>query len=212
MYVCWDVHQDIYLDIWVRRIIIIKDANYESIVCFAEYAFIGFYIRFPAYGHYYIIVVYILPFHLYSIPPVSCPYLIIPWVFPTWHHLLYKYLLLHACTHDTVFNACLWVRFIDTRVLIYLSMYATWHLHHHLLGSSDFPGSSCPGLGAWTDVDLFLLRTKLTLQSRQTSCSSSPFLAPAGWLAAFPVNSWAPFCTIHTCISPYTLALAPSVM
>ena len=33
MYVCWDVHQDTYLDIWVRRVIIIIDschACYDS--------------------------------------------------------------------------------------------------------------------------------------------------------------------------------------
>ena len=35
------------------------------------------------------------------------------------YHLLYIYLLLYACAHDTIFNACLWFRFIDTRVLIY---------------------------------------------------------------------------------------------
>ena len=42
MYVCWDIHQDTYLDIWVRRVIIIKGANYGSVVCFAEFASIGF--------------------------------------------------------------------------------------------------------------------------------------------------------------------------
>jgi len=67
---------------------------------------------------YYTIPVHILPFHLYFIPPVFCSYLIIPRVFPTWYHLLYIYLLLHAYAHDTVFNACLWFRFIDTHVLI----------------------------------------------------------------------------------------------
>ena len=48
MYVCWDVHQDTYLDIWVGRvIIIIKDASYGSIVCFAMFACIGLYFGFP---------------------------------------------------------------------------------------------------------------------------------------------------------------------
>jgi len=55
--------------------------------------------------------------HLCSIPPVFCSYLIIPWVFPAWYHLLYIYLLLYAYAHDTVFNTCLWFRFIDTRLL-----------------------------------------------------------------------------------------------
>jgi len=67
---------------------------------------------------YYTIPVHILSFHLYSIPPVSCSYLIILWVFPAWYHLLYIYLLLLACAHDTIFNACLWFGFIDTHVLI----------------------------------------------------------------------------------------------
>jgi len=65
------------LNIWVRRVIIIKDANYVSVVYFAEYAFIGFYIEFLVYDHYYIILAYILFCHLCSIPPVSCSYLII---------------------------------------------------------------------------------------------------------------------------------------
>ena len=43
----------------------------------------------------------------------------------------------------------------DLSIHMYLSMYATWHLYHNLLGSSDFPGSSCPGLEAWTDVNFF---------------------------------------------------------
>jgi len=55
-----------------------KDANCVSVVCFAEYAFIGFYIRFLIYDHYYIIAAYILLCHLCYIPPISCPYLIIP--------------------------------------------------------------------------------------------------------------------------------------
>ena len=66
-----------------------------------------------------ILAAHTLLYPLYSIPPVSCPYLIIPWVFPAWYQLLYIYLLLHACAHDTIFNACLWFEFIDTRVLIY---------------------------------------------------------------------------------------------
>jgi len=38
-------------------------------------------------------------------------------VFPAWYHLLYIYMLPYACAHDSIFNACLWFRFIDTRVL-----------------------------------------------------------------------------------------------
>ena len=35
---------------------------------------------------------------------------------------------------------------------------------------------------------IFLLWTQLTLRSRQTSCSFSPFLSPPGWLAASPAT------------------------
>ena len=87
-------------------------------VCFTKFTSIGFYIRFPVYCHYYIIVVYILLYHLYSILPLSYPYLIIPWV-SLLDITCYLFLAPHACAHDTVFNAYLWFRFIDTRVLIY---------------------------------------------------------------------------------------------
>ena len=47
-----------------------------------------------------------------------CSYLIISWVFPAWYQLLSLYLLLHTGAHDTVYNAYLWLGFIDTHVLI----------------------------------------------------------------------------------------------
>jgi len=70
---------------------------------------------------------YILLYHSCSIPPVSCFRLIIPCVLPAWHHLLYIYVLLYACVHDTIFNTCLWFGFIDTRVFIFA--------HHLVLAS-----------------------------------------------------------------------------
>ena len=57
------------------------------------------------------------------------------------------YLLMYAYAYDMIFNACLWFKFIDTRVLFF---HATWHSHHHSLGRSDSPGSSCSGLKAWS--------------------------------------------------------------
>jgi len=114
----------------------------------AVFAFIRFYFKFPMLWLlllYY--TAYIMLYHLCSIPPILCSYLIIPWVFSAWYCLLSLYLLLYVCAHDTIFNACLWFRFIDTRVL---SLHAIWHSHHHSLGSSDSPGSSCPGLGVWS--------------------------------------------------------------
>ena len=47
-----------------------------------KFAFVGFYIRFLVFNHYYIITAYILLYHLCSIPPVSSSYLIILCVFP----------------------------------------------------------------------------------------------------------------------------------
>ena len=126
-------------------IIVIKDANYVSIVCLSSLLSSVLH-RIPVFDHYYIITAYILLYHLCSTPSVSYSYFIIPWVFPAWYQLLYIYLLLHACAHNTVFNVCLWFRFIDTRMLIYA---------RHLvfasplaLGSFDSPRSSYPGLKA----------------------------------------------------------------
>ena len=106
----------------------------------------GFTSDFQFYDH-YTIPVHILLYHLCSIPPVSCSYLIIPRVFPGWYQLLYIYLLLHACAYDTVYNAYLWLGFIDTHVLI-----STGHLAFTspLAWSSDASRSSCPGFRAWS--------------------------------------------------------------
>ena len=59
-----------------------KNSNKRYQLCIrcmlAEFAFIGFYIGLTVYDHYYVITAYILLYHLCSIPPVSCSYLIIP--------------------------------------------------------------------------------------------------------------------------------------
>ena len=72
-----------------------------------------------------ILYMFISAFYLYSIPLVSCSYLIILWVFPTWYD---SDLSIHVC----------------------LPMLAIWLSHHHSPGSSDSSGSSCPGFGAWS--------------------------------------------------------------
>jgi len=166
-----------------------KRCNYVSVVCFAKFAFI----RFSIYDHYYIITVYILPYFLCSIPPVYCPYLIILWVFPTWYHLLYIYLLLHACAHAMIFNACLWFGFIDTRVLIYA---------RHLAFASQLAGEF------WLPW-IFKSRSRIVELMDSPSCWPemcsdsvdlqqtiwSPILSgPPARLSSFPsINSWAPF-------------------
>ena len=102
----------------------IKDASYGSAVCLAMFACIGFYFGFSILWLLYYTCSY-PAFYLYSIPPVSCSYLIILWVFPTWYD---SDLPIHVC----------------------LPMLATWLSHHHSPGSSDSSGSSCPGFGAWS--------------------------------------------------------------
>ena len=83
----------------------------------------GFTSDFQFYDHYYIIVAYILLYHLCSILPVSCSYFIKPCVFFTWYQLL-SLLLLFARAHGTIFNAYLWFGFIVTCVL---TLHAIWH-------------------------------------------------------------------------------------
>jgi len=61
----------------------------------------------------------VLPLVFYSTSLLLLSYHIISWVVPAWYHLLYIYLLLYACAHDTIFDALLWFGFIDTRVLIF---------------------------------------------------------------------------------------------
>jgi len=144
MYVCWDVHQDTYLDIWVRRVIIIKDACYVLLLCLlwtpvmlvmipvmpvmyscydrcviATNAFHRILLRISGFMIIIILVTHTLFYYPCSIPSVFCSYLIIPWVLPAWYHLLYIYLPIHAYAHDTVFNAYLRLGFIDTHVLSY---------------------------------------------------------------------------------------------
>ena len=73
----------------------------------------------------------ILLYHVYFLLDIAC----------------YLYLVLYACAHDTIFDAHLWFRFIDTRVLIYVRHLA---FAYHSLESSESPESSCPGLRVWS--------------------------------------------------------------
>jgi len=89
-----------------------------------------------------------LLYHLSSIASVSCSYLITPWLFSTWHHLLY--ISTYFCM--LVLTIRFSMHFYDSNLSIHvcLSMHATWHSHHQSLGSFDSPGSLCPGLRAWS--------------------------------------------------------------
>jgi len=155
--------------------------------------------RIPVYDHYYIITAYILLYHLCSTPSVFCSYLIIPWVFPAWYQLLYIYLLLHACAHDTVFNTCLWFGFIDTHVLIYARCLAfasplagefwlPWILMSRSWSLERVDSPSC-----WSEWRSWSVDPQLTVQS--------PILPGPACLSSFlSVNSWAPlvlFIPVH---------------
>ena len=108
----------------------------------------GFTLDFRFYDRYYIIAAYILLYHLCSIPPVSFSYHIIPWVFPTWYHLLY----ISTCFCMLVLTTWFSIHVFDSDLSIHvcLSSNATWHSHHHSLGSSDSLGFSYSGPGAWS--------------------------------------------------------------
>ena len=98
-------------------IIIIKDASFESVVCLAIFACIGFYFGFPVLWLLYYTYLYpAFPFVFYSTS-------LLLWSYYTMHvpYLISFTISLPApvclCPrHD--FNACLWFRFIDTRVLV----------------------------------------------------------------------------------------------
>ena len=127
-------------------IIIIKDANYGSVVCFAMFACIGFHIRFP--------VLWLL-YH-------SCLHLSSPLVFYSTSLLLLSYYAMCIpCLISLAISTCSCMPVLTTQfsmhiygsdlsIHVCLSMHAIWHSHHHSLGTSDSPGSSCLGLRVWS--------------------------------------------------------------
>ena len=97
MYVCWDVYQDTYQDIWVGRvIIIIEDASYESAVCLAMFACIGFYFKFSVLWSLY---------YTYSHPALPLVFYSTSLLLLSNHTMGLPYLIsyaLHACAYDMV--------------------------------------------------------------------------------------------------------------
>ena len=163
--------------------------------------------NFWFYDYHHIIAAYILPYHLYSIPSVSCFYLIIPWVFPTWYHLLYFYLRLYLVL-TTLF--LMHVYDSDLSIHVCLSLHATWHSPYHSLGISDSRGSSCSGLEAWSlwilavaDPNSAVVAWIIGILSETLS-----FQTPCSFLEFSLCNSWASFCTVLYCIFLCILAFA----
>ena len=125
---------------------------------------------------------------------VTCSYHLISYMFPAWYRLSSLYLLLHAGAHDTVYNAYLWLGFIDTHVLI-----SARHLAFALplAGSCDSSGSSCPGFGAWSVWILPVAdqsgAAKAWIPSRPSEALS--FQAPFFSSRVFLLWLWASICT-----------------
>jgi len=101
-------------------------------------------------------------------------------VLPYLLYLPLPYLLLCAYANDTVLNACLGFRL---SVHMYLPLHATWHASYHSLGSFLTPLDVHVQISELGLTCILLLRTKLTLWSRQTRYGSSPLFCP-------PFGSW----------------------
>jgi len=63
-------------------------------------------------------------------------------------YLLYFCLSTCSCMHVLTTQFSIHVYDSNLSVHMCLSLHAIWHSHHHSLGSSDSPGSSCPDPGA----------------------------------------------------------------
>ena len=186
-----------------------KRCQLYIVACFAEFASIGFHFGFPVLWSflYYSCLHSALPLVFYSTSlfvlsyhTMSIPYLILL--------AIYIYLLLYACPHDTVFNAYLWFRFIDTRVLIFARHLAlaspltgefwllwillskSWSWSLWILPVADLRGAAI----AWI----------ISRPSRSPS-----FKAPMLGSKVLLLWLWASFCTIHTCTSLCILTVAP---
>jgi len=164
--------------------------------------------NFWFYDYYSIIAARIPPYHLCSIPLVSYSYLIIPCVFPPWYHLLYFYVLLFACAHSTIFNACLWFEFIDTCVLIFA---------RHLTFASSLVGEFWL---PWILMSRFKAWSLWILPVADQRCASEAwiinrpfealsFQAPLLGFRVFPLWLWTLICTVYDCIFLCILAFAP---
>jgi len=128
-----------------------------------------------------------------------------------WSCFIYFCLSICSCMH--VLTTRFSIHFYDSDLSIHvcLSLHAIWHSHHHSLGSSDSPESSCldPGAKSWRIVSVadqsgaakvWIIRRPSEALFFQTPCSSLEF--------SF-CNSWVSFCTVHYCISPCILTFAP---
>ena len=131
-----------------------------------------------------------LPLMLYSTSLLLLSYY--TWVFSAWYHLLYINFILHTLL---TIQFSMHIYDLDLLIHVYLSMHATWHSHHHSLGSSDSPGSSCPDFRVWSLQILPIADQRCVAEAwiigRPSRALS--FQAPYSTLEFSCCNSWAPF-------------------
>ena len=108
MYVCWVVHQDTYLDIWVGRVIIIKCQD-NNLLCYSKLGYV------TCFGHVCFHWVLHRIFGLWPLLYYSCLHPILPLVFYSTSLLLLSYhtmniLYLISLVISLLAPACLYPR------------------------------------------------------------------------------------------------------
>ena len=115
--------------------------------------------------------------------------------------VIYIYLLLYVCPHDTVFNACLWFKFIDTLVLIFVRHLA---LASPLVGEFWLLWILMSRSWAWSlwILPVADLRGATVAWIIRRPSRAPSFQAPLVGSRVFLLWHWVSFCTVHYCISP----------
>jgi len=140
MYVCWDVYQDTYLDIWVGRVIIIKCQDNDLLCCSTN-------LDIPLVSPQLLSSGFTSDFRFYDYYHISCSYPALSTVFYSTSLLFLSYYTMSSfCLISLVIYlpsyACLCSRHgfqihaYDSilSIHVYLSWHAIWHSYHHTLG------------------------------------------------------------------------------
>jgi len=135
----------------------------------------------------------LLSYHIMSIP-----YLI----------LFNVYLLAPACLCPRYDFQCMFMIRIYRYTCAYLC--SPFDFHYHLLGSSDSPGSSCSGLGAWSMLILPVADQSGTVEAWIPNRPSRSLIlqAPCSALEFSCYGSKPPF-VLFILVHPLILAIAP---
>ena len=214
MYVCWVVHQDTYLDIWVGRVIIIICQDNNLLCCSTTWLY-----HLPRYNCFHQILLRIFGFMIVILYQfISCLLLVF---YPTCLLLLSDHTMSLPCLISYVvyllasvclclrhcFQCILWSRFIDIRVLIHT---------RHLAFASPLAGEFWL---LWILMSRFWSLERVDSPSWWSECAavawifSRPsralsFQAPLFGSRVFLLWLWACLYTVHTCTSLCILAIA----